>query len=333
MSSKKNSFILIGIIGVLVILLAGSIGFILASVSNSTLISASDQNFEIKKDLQNLKQTYNSKIAIKTNNYYNLQIQKDSIKKLLEALETSKQNAATLLKYKDQYQNLEFKMKVLVDEITILNGRKQKIKTSVTKINNTKVLESSTKENSIITNKTIPNKTKTTTLTGNERAKIQEVIVKTTVFNLDKNTSEKLEITASELNKKTDKNNKISISNIVAQAFISKSSTVKVATTKASRANFLKIQFTINSNLDFDGFEKVYYFQIIGPKNTIIGQRKTEYFEGQLLTYSFSESYFYNGDTLDVIQEYLINDLEKGYYFITIFDKNNLVGKTTLQLD
>ena len=106
-----------------------------------------------------------------------------------------------------------------------------------------------------------------------------------------------------------------------------------MATTKASKADFFKIQFTINANSNFDGFEKVYYFQIIGPKNNIIGQRKTEYFDGQLLTYSFSKSYFYNGQALEVAQEYLTKDIEKGYYIITIFDRNNIVGKTILQLE
>jgi 5'(3')-deoxyribonucleotidase len=316
-----------------VILLAGSIGFIVASINNVSIISSQDENSEIKKDLENLKQTYESKIADKTNNYYILQIQKDSIKKLVEVLEISKKNAATLLKYKDQYQNLESKMKILVDEITILNGRKQKINATIIKKDNPKNLELSTNEKSIISNKTIPSKAKSATVVTNEKPKLQEVPNKTSSTNSDKNTVEKSETSVTELNKKSDKNVKISISNIGAQAFISKSATNKIATTKANKADFFRIQFTINANSDFDGFEKVYYFQIIGPKNNIIGQRKTEYFEGQLLTYSFSKSYFYNGQILEVAQEYLAKDFEKGYYFITIFDRNSIVGKTTLQLE
>lgn len=333
MSSKKNISILIGIIGILVILLAGSIGFIVASKNNVSIISSQDENSEIKKDLENLKQTYESKIADKTNNYYILQIQKDSIKKLVEALEISKKNAATLLKYKDQYQNLESKMKILVDEITILNGRKQKINATIIKKDNPKNLELSTNEKSIISNKTIPSKAKPATVVTNEKPKLQEVLNKTSSTNSDKKTEEKSETSVTELNKKSDKNVKISISNIAAQAFISKSATNKIATTKANKADFFRIQFTINANSDFDGFEKVYYFQIIGPKNNIIGQRKTEYFDGQLLTYSFSKSYFYNGQILEVAQEYLAKDFEKGYYFITIFDRNSIVGKATLQLE
>jgi 5'(3')-deoxyribonucleotidase len=333
MSSKKNISILIGIIGLLVILLAGSIGFIVASINNVSIISSQDENSEIKKDLENLKQTYESKIADKTNNYYILQIQKDSIKKLVEALEISKKNAATLLKYKDQYQNLESKMKILVDEITVLNGRKQKINATIIKKDNPKNLELSTNEKSIISNKTIPSKAKSATVVTNEKPKTQEIPNKTSSTNSDINTIEKSETSVTELNKKSDKNVKISISNIAAQAFISKSATNKIATTKANKADFFRIQFTINANSDFDGFEKVYYFQIIGPKNNIIGQRKTEYFEGQLLTYSFSKSYFYNGQILEIAQEYLAKDFEKGYYFITIFDRNSIVGKTTLQLE
>ncbi|MFT7352424.1 MAG: hypothetical protein ACI9XR_002207 [Flavobacterium sp.] len=333
MSSKKNISILIGIIGILMILLAGSIGFIVASINNSAIISISDENSEIKKDLENLKQTYESKIADKTNNYYNLQIQKDSIKKLVEVLEISQKNAATLLKYKYQYQNLESKMKILVDEITILNGRKQKINATITKKDNPKNLELSTKEISIISNKTIPKNPKSETIIAKETVNKQEVANKPSVSNFDKSTSEKSENSVKELNRKSDKNAKISVSNIEAQAFISKSATNKIATTKASKTDFFKIQFTINANSDFDGFEIVYYFQIIGPKNNIIGQRKTEYFDSQLLTYSFSKSYFYNGQTLEVSQEYLVKDIEKGYYFITIFDRNNIVGKTTLQLE
>ena len=70
MSNKRSITILIGIIGVLLLMLAGTIGYILgnANENGSTSTGISDDK-KVMQEIEELKQMYDSKIAEKTNNY------------------------------------------------------------------------------------------------------------------------------------------------------------------------------------------------------------------------------------------------------------------------
>ena len=121
-------------------------------------------------------------------------------------------------------------------------------------------------------------------------------------------------------------------SDVAVAAYNSRSSSKKIITDIASRTDFIKISFTIDGNENFSNENKTYYFQILDSNNNVMGKRITEYFDSESLTYSFSRLFSYDGQSVKVSQEFLNSNFEKGYYFINIFDRDNLVGKTSLLL-
>ena len=131
-----------------------------------------------------------------------------------------------------------------------------------------------------------------------------------------------------------ERGSKLSITNLKTQAFKERSSGKQVETEKASRANRLKVSFTIAANEIAKSGEKKYYVQIIDSNNNVIGQKKTEVFGSQILTYSFTSTVVYNNKNTDVVETLVTNEdeLTKGSYFVNIFDKGDLVSKTSFTL-
>ena len=131
-----------------------------------------------------------------------------------------------------------------------------------------------------------------------------------------------------------ERGSKLSITNLKTQAFKERSSGKQVETEKASRANRLKVSFTIAANEIAKSGEKKYYVQIIDSNNNVIGQKKTEVFGSQILTYSFTSTVVYNNKNTDVVETLVTNEdeLTKGSYFVNIFDKGELVSKTSFTL-
>ena len=130
-----------------------------------------------------------------------------------------------------------------------------------------------------------------------------------------------------------DKPLKISMSNIAIAAYKETSSGKKELTDKVSKANFLKISFSVMiDNPTAKSSSKTYYVQIIDARNNVIGKRKTQFFVDKLLTYSFETQI--KTDIVEAqVNEYLAGqNFEKGYYFLNIFDKDVLVAKSSFSL-
>lgn len=318
MSVKRNISILVGIIGVLILLLSASIGYIIHKIELPESGKAISDNSRIIKEIKELKNLYDAKISDKTTTYMNMQIQKDSIEKLVKTLENSKSNEASLLKYKTEFKNLESKMRILVDEIVVLKNKKT---IAVVK------KESSFNENSIVKTTRIVAKSEVTpikTVKSNNEA----IVNSKSDFVPEIQTKSTAEIPVS----KTKKNSKLSLSNVRALGFSSKSGNKKTETTEASKTDLIKISFNINENNDVEKGERTFYFQVINSNNNVMGKRITEYFDNESLTYSFSKSFDYENKSVQVSQEFFNSNFEKGYYFINIFDRNELVGKTSILL-
>lgn len=329
MSIQKNISILVGIIGVLILLLAASVGYIISN-ENSSPITKSESvidDLKILKEIDELRKIYDAKIADKTNNYIALQIKKDSIEHLVIALENSKTDANSLLKYKTQYKDLESKMKFLVTEIVELKSKKNKA-LSKKEVSITKDSDAKNRVENIYT-KPEPLTVKREIIQSklDQIFKPKTLIPTTTVVKVDK-PQEKVEVVV----KKSEKNARISLSDVKAGAYISKSATKKVPTDEANKADFIKITFRIDGNPNAEAGEKTYYFQILNNNNNVMGKRITEYFDNETLTYSFSKSFNYESQSIQVSQEFLSSNFEKGYYFVNIFDRDELVGKTSFQL-
>lgn len=135
-----------------------------------------------------------------------------------------------------------------------------------------------------------------------------------------------------ELSKTVEIASKLSILNLKTAAFKVRSSGKEVATDKASRADILKISFTIAENKVAKSGDKSYYVQVIDSKNNVLGEKKLIEFGDKSLNYSFITTVKYENSTVNVSENLPGEKFEKGTYFVNIFDKGELVSKTSFTL-
>ena len=126
----------------------------------------------------------------------------------------------------------------------------------------------------------------------------------------------------------------IGITNLDATAIIVRKGGKIKETKRASRADKIRVCYTIAPNTLAQAGDRVLYVQVINPDNNIIGDKSNITFGQDLLTYSKSESVFYENKALDVcaIVGTTGQDVLKGLYTINIFDAQRQIGSTTLML-
>lgn len=126
----------------------------------------------------------------------------------------------------------------------------------------------------------------------------------------------------------------IGITNLDATAIIVRRGGKIKQTKRASRADKIRVCYTIAPNTLAQAGDRVLYVQVINPDNNIIGDKSNITFGQDLLTYSKSESVFYENQALDVcaIVGTTGQDVLKGLYTINIFDAQRQIGSTTLML-
>jgi len=128
---------------------------------------------------------------------------------------------------------------------------------------------------------------------------------------------------------------KLYLSNFKAIALREKSSGTELETTKAKNAKKLKISFTINGNGVAKTGRRVYYIQVLDQKNTVLGDNKLiEFGSDKALVYSFIVSADFQGKSLSAygILNADQNQFKKGTYFINYFDKQEIMGTTSITL-
>ena len=126
----------------------------------------------------------------------------------------------------------------------------------------------------------------------------------------------------------------IGITNLDATAIIVRKGGKIKQTKRASRADKIRVCYTIAPNTLAQAGDRVLYVQVINPDNNIIGDKSNITFGQDLLTYSKSEIVFYENKALDVcaIVGTAGQDVLKGLYTINIFDAQRQIGSTTLML-
>ncbi|MEN9928471.1 MAG: hypothetical protein RLZZ231_392 [Bacteroidota bacterium] len=135
-----------------------------------------------------------------------------------------------------------------------------------------------------------------------------------------------------ELSKTVEKAAKLSVLNLKTMAYKKRNSGKEIETDKASRANTLRVSFTIAENSVAKSGDKNYYVQIIDSKNNVLGEKATVVFASQTLSYSFISTVKFENKTVQVQQDLSGKNFEKGTYFVNVFDKNELVSKTSFTL-
>ncbi|KAF2332363.1 hypothetical protein DM444_10405 [Flavobacterium ginsenosidimutans] len=127
---------------------------------------------------------------------------------------------------------------------------------------------------------------------------------------------------------------KLYLSNFKAIALREKSSGTELETTKAKNAKKLKISFTVNGNAVAKTGKRVFYIQVLDQKNTVLGDNKLiEFGNDKALVYSFIVSADFQGKSLSAYGVLNADQFKKGTYFVNYFDKQEIMGSTSVTLE
>jgi cell division protein FtsB len=152
------------------------------------------------------------------------------------------------------------------------------------------------------------------------------------VLDESKKTNKELNGKNEDLTKTVEKGSKLAIVNLKTSAFIVRSSGKEIATDKASRADVLKVSFTIAENSIAKSGDRKYYVQVIDSKNNVMGESQTERFSDKTLTYSFIANVKYDNKTIDLVKNVSAEKLVKGTFYVNVFDNGQLVSTTNFTL-
>ena len=293
MGNQDNQSKLKAIIGVLAILLIGSLIYIFKLTSDATTLQTTvttvkSEKESVLKDLEDLKTNYDAAIAENTTMSDELIDERDKVVKLIADLKASKGDNASLQKYKTQYKAMEQKMQNLMQEVAVLKKQNQTLTTNLD--STIVVLEDNKKYNQVLVGQ-------------NEQ-----------------------------LAKTVELGSKLSITNLKTASYKVRSSGKQIATDKASRTDMLKINFTVAENKIAKSGDKTYYVQVIDSKNNVLGDKATISFGETSLTYSFTTTVKYENKTVEVSEQLPGKDFAKGTYFVNVFDKGELVSKSSFSL-
>lgn len=107
--------------------------------------------------------------------------------------------------------------------------------------------------------------------------------------------------------------------------------TVKVKNTKK-----LKMSFSLNGNTVAKTGKRVFYIQVLDQKNKVLGENKLiEFGNNKALVYSFIVAVDFQGKAANVygVLNADENGFQKGTYFVNFFDKQEIMGSTSITLE
>ncbi|GIZ10451.1 hypothetical protein [Flavobacterium sp. UMI-01] len=296
MENQQSNSSLKAVIAVLAILLVGSLVYIF-KVSSDVENVQTELNTTVTEKESVMKDLQELKATYDAAIAENTSMSEELIKerdKVVSLMADLSKSKGDVSKFRSQYQALQNNMKALMAENEGL--KKQNTKLTV------------------------------------QRDSTQVVLVEA------KKTNEVLVSQNDELAKTVEKGAKLSIVNLKTSAYnvkspgLFRSSEKQVETDKASRADMLKISFTIAENQIAKSGDKTYYVQIIDSKNNVLGDKKTQNFGEKSLSYSFATTVKYENKTVQVSENLPGKDFAKGTYYVNVFDKDVLVSKSSFDL-
>ncbi len=108
------------------------------------------------------------------------------------------------------------------------------------------------------------------------------------------------------------------------------------STDKISRAEMLKVSFTLSKNITAEVGEKDIFVRIVRPDEEVLIKDRNNLFrfEDREINYSVKKMVEYTGDEQPVIMYWNIEEfLSPGMYRVDIFADGNLIGKKDFKLD
>lgn len=129
---------------------------------------------------------------------------------------------------------------------------------------------------------------------------------------------------------------KLSLNNFKVIALREKKSGKEFETEKAKSTKKLKISFSVNGNAIAKTGKRVFYVQVLDQKNTVLGEdRLIEFDDDKALVYSFMVAVDFQGKPLNVygVLNADGNEFKKGTYFVNFFDKQEIMGSSSITLE
>jgi len=243
--------------------------------------------------------------------------EKESVMKDLQALKATYDAAiAENTSMSEELIKERDKVVALMADLKKSNGDVSKFKSQLTALqNNMKVL--------IAENDNLKKQNVTLTV---QRDSTRVVLVES------KKANEVLTSQNTELAKTVEKGSILTVLNTKGAAYKVRSSGKQIETDKASRADILKVSFTIAENKIAKSGTKMFYVQVIDSENNVVGEKKVENFGTKSLTYSFTTNVKYDNKTVDVTEDLAGSKFVKGTYTVNVFDKAELVSRTSFSL-
>ncbi len=106
------------------------------------------------------------------------------------------------------------------------------------------------------------------------------------------------------------------------------------SSSKASRAEKVRVCFTLSPNKLTEKGDKELFVQVINPENNLIGDKVSINFDDAILTYSGRNKVFYENDALDVcvLVDAAQGELVKGNYVVNLFSGPRMISNTQFEL-
>ena len=129
---------------------------------------------------------------------------------------------------------------------------------------------------------------------------------------------------------------KLAFNNFKVVALREKKSGKELETDKAKNTKKLKVSFSIGGNSIAKTGKKIFYVQVLDQKNTVLGEDKLiEFGNDKALVYSFIVAVDFQGKPASVygILNTDASNFPKGTYFVNFFDKQEIMGNTSITLE
>lgn len=115
-----------------------------------------------------------------------------------------------------------------------------------------------------------------------------------------------------------------------------KKSGQELETVKAKNTKKLKMSFSLNGNTVAKTGKRIFYIQVLDQKNKVLGENKLiEFGNNKALVYSFIVVVDFQGKAANVygVLNADENGFQKGTYFVNFFDKQEIMGSTSITLE
>ena len=265
------------------------------SITNNLAESSKESTAQknIIDSLNVLKQQYDLAILEKTSLSQQLELERKNVENLMEIIKASKNPSIT---------QIQIYRKQLLDLKTTLESKGLEIKSL--KSQNKNLLTEIESQNVVM---------------YQQKAQNDTLILK----------QKKLESTIKDASR-------LSLTNFKVIALREKKSAIELETDKAKNTKKLKVSFSINGNSVAKTGKRIFYIQVLDQKNTVLGEDKLiEFGNDKALVYSFIVAVDFQGKPANVygILNADENDFKKGTYFVNFFDKQEIMGSTSITLE